>query len=75
MHTSHDDLSFKGMGKEHEQKIIEAIEAGRNITHEPTVQATESNIDKIKKLAELKESGILTEQEFEDKKAQLLTEI
>ncbi|MEZ8483068.1 SHOCT domain-containing protein [Vibrio splendidus] len=75
MHTSHDDLNFKGMGKDDELKIIESIEAGRDAKSESPSQAPESNIDKIKKLAELKDSGVLTLEEFESKKAELLSNI
>ncbi|WP_281223076.1 PH domain-containing protein [Photobacterium sanguinicancri] len=77
VHTSHDDLEFKTFSKEQEQDLISAIESGRETTDEKSTvtTSTESNIDKIKKLAELKDAGILTEQEFEDKKAQLLSDI
>lgn len=78
LHTSHDDLAFKSMKKDHDQRLIDAIEAGRDNNSQqqskPQV-VTPSNIDKIKQLAELKDAGILTEEEFETKKAQLLLEI
>lgn len=80
LHTSHDDLSFKCVeGKEVVQVLVEAIEQGRGITQPSATNSTrhpeESAIDKIKKLAELKDAGILSEEEFQEKKAQLLSEI
>jgi len=79
MHTSHDDLAFKCVNKEHNDRLIEAIENGRCSSDEKPVSvastSSESNIDKIKKLAELKDAGILTDQEFEEKKAQLLADV
>jgi len=37
-----------------------------------TSQASRSNLDELKKLADLKASGIITEKEFEDQKKKLL---
>lgn len=74
LHTSHDDLEFKTFSKEGEAAVIAAIEAGRHET-KTTAPAADSNLDKLKKLAELKEMGVLTDIEFEQKKQQLLAEI
>ena len=78
MHASHDDLEFKTFEKEGEAALVEAIENGRHDV-QPTVAAPptlqEDNLDKIKKLAELKEAGVLTEEEFSEKKEKLLAEI
>lgn len=74
MHTSHDDLTFKTFEKDNEAKLVEAIEAGRYQeigTVQPVVQASDP-MEKLKKLAELKESGILTQEEFDAKKVQIL---
>ena len=38
-------------------------------------KSSEDSFEKIKKLAQLKEQGILTEEEFEKKKTELLKEI
>lgn len=80
LHTSHDDLSFKCVEtKEVVQGLVDAIEAGRGASNstEPSniKQQEESAIDKIKKLAELKDAGVLTEEEFQEKKSQLLSKI
>lgn len=80
LHTSHDDLSFKCVeGKNIVENLVEAIEAGRStsqLTQPNNIKGQEeSAIDKIKKLAELKDAGVLTEEEFQEKKSQLLSEI
>lgn len=74
LHTSHDDLSFKTFQKDGEAKLIEAIEAGRSQEKSPEQSAPQEPdaMDKLKKLAELKDSGILTQEEFDAKKAQIL---
>ena len=77
IHASHDDLAFKCMNKEHEQRLLDAIENGRIESEAPDAQAPsqESNLDKLKKLAELRDAGILTDEEFDAKKTQLLAEV
>lgn len=73
LHTSHDDLEFKTFEKEGEAALIAAIEAGRN---PPQVVSTKADpMEKLKQLASLKESGILTQEEFEAKKTKILAEI
>ncbi|MEK5272595.1 DUF4429 domain-containing protein [Aeribacillus sp. FSL K6-8394] len=55
------------------EKIKAAIEEKINELHQPTAQSAPVDVaDQIKKLAELKDSGIITEEEFEAKKKQLL---
>ncbi|WP_105901405.1 PH domain-containing protein [Vibrio gangliei] len=77
LHTSHDDLEFKTFDKEGESEIIQAIEKVRNNSPQP--EKTQHNeidaIEKIKKLGELKELGLLTDSEFEEKKAHILQQI
>ena len=77
LHTSHDDLAFKTFDKAQEQALLDAIEKGRQSSQGEPQQtiAHESSLDKLKKLADLKEAGIVTEQEFEEKKSKLLEEI
>ncbi|EJA7355648.1 TPA: PH domain-containing protein [Vibrio parahaemolyticus] len=79
LHTSHDDLTFKCMQeKEIVQALVDAIEDGRSSTSsQPNVPPfpSESAIDKLKKLGELKDAGVLTEEEFQQQKAKLLAEI
>ena len=72
LHTSHDDLEFKTFDKEGEVKAIDAIEAGRSNSEKSVSSAEADSLDKLKKLSELRDMGVLTQEEFEDKKAKLL---
>lgn len=76
IHASHDDLTFKTFNKDGESSLIEAIEAGRSqesTSHQSQPQTQDSDpIEKLKKLGELKESGVLTQEEFDAKKVQIL---
>ncbi|EIY4985545.1 SHOCT domain-containing protein [Enterobacter hormaechei] len=76
IHASHDDLEFKMFSREAERALIEAIEAGRGIKAEapadvPAV-AHQDPYEQLKKLSELKESGIISEEEFQTKKNNLM---
>ncbi len=77
LHTSHDDLEFKFFDKFQETKLIDAIEAGRESTsaQSPASGESTSPMDALKKLAELKEIGVISEDEFTAKKAELLDKI
>ncbi|WP_145560889.1 PH domain-containing protein [Yersinia mollaretii] len=61
LHTSHDDLEFKTFSKEGELQLIDAIESGRGLTVQlsvDTIKSEENNEDefsKFKELAQLKE--------------------
>ena len=74
MHTSHDSLEFKMSDKEAEQRLVDAIEAGRATGAAPA-QATGDHLETLKKLAELKDAGVISEEEFETKKADLLSKV
>ncbi len=76
IHTSHDQLEFKGFLKDEEQQLVEAIEAGReqsNTTGQSNQQP--DPMDALKKLGELKELGVITEEEFQEKKSVLLAKL
>ena len=65
-------------GKEFYQKINAAFEKYRQnntrpVTHNVITQ--ESSVDKLKKLKDLKDLGIITEHEYEEKRLKLLAEI
>ncbi|MCO7576167.1 MULTISPECIES: SHOCT domain-containing protein [Pseudomonas chlororaphis group] len=79
IHTSHDSLEFKGFKKDKEQLLVDGIEAGRRTDNisPVTVISTESGdaMSALGKLAELKNAGVLTEEEFATKKAELLAKI
>jgi hypothetical protein len=54
------------------QRIKSAIEEQRNKLNSPKSNATNSGIDDLEKLANLRDKGILTEEEFVAKKKQIL---
>lgn len=70
IHTSHDRLEFKLFDKAIEQTLMDAIEAGRGAE---TKQAAPDGVDLLKQLAQLRDAGVVTEQEFQDKKRDLLS--
>jgi hypothetical protein len=76
LHTSHDELAFKTF---EEKTLFDQVYARlEELRHEDTaspVPASESPVDQIRKLAELRDSGILTEDEFTAKKADLLSRL
>lgn len=79
MHTSHDDLDFKTFNKDGELELINAIESGRGL-QEQTANSDKINIsadpfEKIKKLSELKDAGIISEEEFLSKKKEIMDKI
>lgn len=82
IHTSHDKLEFKMFDKAKEQLLISAIEQGRgatsaisSITTAVANSANQDPIEMLKKLADLKESGILSTSEYETKKAEIISRI
>lgn len=83
LHTSHDDLTFKTFKKEDEAALVAAIEAGRSAPSStdpvgvglPQPTPTPSPLEAIRQLGDLKAAGLLTEAEFESKKAALLSRI
>jgi hypothetical protein len=76
--TTHDSLEFKTFSKEGELMLIDAIEAGRGLKAEPleldNSKSTEVNdpYDQLRKLSELKNAGIISEEEFQAKKTKLM---
>lgn len=78
MHTSHDHLEFKMMSDD--SVLVDAIESGRTplpvTAPAPVVHIqTDDPMTLLKKLAELKEMGVLTDAEFLEKKAALLAKV
>lgn len=77
-YTSGDSLECKIIRKDQEAAIYEVVEAIREKVENEIVTTTvagESAIDKIKKLAGLRDDGIITEEEFQEKKTALLSEV
>ena len=85
MRFSSEDVGIENIPKEGANKIFKTIQegiAGRleegKPTHLPDTGVSSSQIDiteQIRKLGELKDSGILTEEEFAAKKQELLSKI
>lgn len=79
IHTSHDKLSFKTLKKDSVKPFLEAIENGRDsfLNNSQNVSSSMNSdpVEAIKKLSELKDLGILTQEEFDHKKASLLQNI
>ena len=77
LHTSNDQIEFKTSNKSGEQLVVDAIESGRIVTNTSSNESgsLDDSLEKLKKLGELKESGVLTQEEFDDKKRQLLSEV
>jgi hypothetical protein len=76
-----EDVRIENIPKDGANKVFKAIQdgiagmLGGGSTHSPDEKVPTSQIDvadQIKKLAELKDAGILTEEEFQAKKEQLL---
>lgn len=75
LHTSHDELSFKTFKKSEEEALIQAIEAGRASNIPPQATARSPDLEAIRQLGELRASGVLTEDEFQSKKNELLSRL
>lgn len=79
VHTAHDDLEFKTIEpKAQFDNVVAHLERLRN---EPTggsvapTESADSITDQIKKLGELRDAGLLTNDEFSTKKAELLARL
>lgn len=77
LHTSHDDLEFKCFDKEAYDAVVAAIESGRKApsSTEARTPPEQSPLEKLKQLGELKVAGIISDAEFEAKKADLLKQV
>jgi hypothetical protein len=79
LHTAHDDLEFKTLEpKALFDEVLAQLERLRNAPTDDSVVSTasaESITDQIKKLGELRAGGLLTDDEFNTKKAELLARL
>ena len=73
LHTAHDDLEFKTL--EPKTLFDEVLAQLERLRNEASTAPAESITDQIKKLGELRDDGILTEEEFNAKKAELLARL
>ena len=76
VHTAHDDLEFKTLEpKDLFDNVVANLERLRNESTGDSVAPSASTdvvADQIKKLSELRDAGLLTNDEFNTKKAELL---
>lgn len=78
MHTSHDEMRFKTF--EQASLFEQTYNRLEDLRHQPSVSAggepqPDSPVDVIRKLAELRDAGVLSEEEFSAKKQELLSKI
>jgi uncharacterized protein (DUF697 family) len=72
-----DDLDLNKARKGYETEIVEGKQVAESVSRAGSAAKTTTDeaIDKIKKLAEMKDAGIITEEEFSSLKSRLLTQI
>lgn len=80
LHTGNDTLHLAVNDKVEAEKLIAALQTALNeinsgLEHELQLEAVPDHIEQLKRLAGLKDAGILTEEEFATKKAELLSRI
>ena len=79
LHTSNDELAFKTFeAKSLFDKVYDRVEGLRHqpiVASGPALVPAETIMDQLKKLGELRDIGILTEDEFSTKKAELLARL
>jgi hypothetical protein len=79
LHTAHDDLEFKTLeSKSLFNDVLAQLERLRNKPSNRSIAstaATDSIAYQIKQLGELRDGGLLTEEEFNTKKAELLARL
>ncbi|MBK5265135.1 MAG: SHOCT domain-containing protein [Alphaproteobacteria bacterium] len=76
LHTSHDELAFKTFeAKESFEQVYELLEQHRHQTPASPGTSQSDPMEQLKKLGELRDSGLLTEDEFAAKKVTLLARL
>lgn len=80
LHTSNDELRFKTFSKPSEDALVKAIEEGRRGGTKPEIVEAESSttqgpLESIRQLGDLHKAGLITQAEFEAKKADLLSRL
>jgi hypothetical protein len=72
-----DDLDLATARKGYETEIVEGKQVVEEVSRAGTAtkSTTDETIDKIKKLAEMKDAGVITEEEFSSLKSRLLSQI
>lgn len=78
LHTSHDDLAFKTFeAKDVFDDLYQKLEALRHgpAIDRPKSAPVDSPADLLSRLGQLRDAGVLTEEEFKAKKAEILARI
>jgi hypothetical protein len=79
LHASNDSLEFKTLLRDQGNALVKAIEAGRaKLTSRsvaPVGRTDDSPIEALQKLAQLRDGGIISHEDFEAKKIELLARI
>lgn len=84
IYSSGNEIEFKSFNKEDNEKLVSEIEKAQEnsgsapakaIAPEKSAETKEDVYEQLKKLGELKQLGILNEQEFTEKKAMLMSRI
>ncbi|MGB9088412.1 MAG: SHOCT domain-containing protein [Pseudomonas farsensis] len=79
LHTSNDALDFTAFKKTQEEALAWAVEDGRSNGPQPAAASVPPGsgdvLSALEKLGELKAAGVLTEDEFNAKKAELLARL
>lgn len=76
LHTSHDALRFKTVDAADERALAEAIDKGRASTAPaPQQQPEVQGIAALRELASLRDAGVITQPDFDSKKAQILARL
>ncbi|MFV8249894.1 PH domain-containing protein [Bdellovibrio bacteriovorus] len=73
VHTSGNDLTFKSLIPEEAEELLKTIDSLKGSS--APAQQNNDPISMIKNLSDLKSQGIITSEEFEQKKAELLRKI
>ncbi len=78
MHTSHDDLEFKTFDKQKLEALVQVIESRMAKANATSTESSSNNqhpLEVLKKLGELRDAGVITTEEFEAKKREILSRV
>lgn len=71
-----EDIDLKSAHKKYEEEVAEGKKMAEELRHTVTgTDATDNTLDKLRKLSEMKDAGIITEEEFKNLKERLLAQI
>ncbi len=70
-----EDLDLGAARKKYEAEVVEGKKVAEELKKADQPDATDQTLDKLRKLAEMKDAGILTEEEFKQLKDKLIAQI